>query len=271
MKPRNCPVNKYVLSIILILLMAAGVSAQVDSVRLNRKYLESYWTDTRDMVTAPVRWKGRQWLGLAAFSGTTFALTALDEPVRDYMQKHQDPALARISRYGLEPFGNLYSFGTIAGFLVHGLWTGNDRSRSTALMAAESYVLSGLLVRISKILAGRSRPDAPWNPGPDEWEGPFNGKSFPSGHTTSAFAVASVIAWQYRETKWVPAAAWTVASAVAMSRMYDNKHWLSDAFAGAVIGAATGRFICRQHDNSRLLISPGFSAGNSGMKIVLRW
>lgn len=271
MKPRNCPVNKYVLSIILIFLMAAGVSAQVDSVRLNRKYLESYWTDTRDMVTAPVRWKGRQWLGLAAFSGTTFALTALDEPVRDYMQKHQDPALARISRYGLEPFGNLYSFGTIAGFLVHGLWTGNDRSRSTALMAAESYVLSGLLVRISKILAGRSRPDAPWNPGPDEWEGPFNGKSFPSGHTTSAFAVASVIAWQYRETKWVPAAAWTVASAVAMSRMYDNKHWLSDAFAGAVIGAATGRFICRQHDNSRLLISPGFSAGNSGMKIVLRW
>lgn len=271
MKPRNCPVNKYALPIILIFLLAAGVSAQVDSVRLNRKYLESYWTDTKDMVSAPVRWEGRQWLQLAAVSGMTLALTALDDPMQDFLQKHQDPVLTRISRHGLEPFGNLYSFGTMAGFLVHGLWAGNNRSRSTALIAAESYVLSGLLVRIPKILAGRSRPDAPWHPGPGEWKGPFNGKSFPSGHATSAFAVASVIAWQYRETRWVPALAWTVASAVAMSRMYDNKHWLSDAFAGAVIGTVTGRFICNQHDNSRVMISPGFSASNSGMKIVYRW
>lgn len=59
--------------------------------------------------------------------------------------------------------------------------------------------------------------------------------SFPSGHTSTAFAMATSLSIQYK--KWyvvVPAFAW--AGSVAYSRMYLGEHYPTDVFAGAVIG-----------------------------------
>jgi membrane-associated phospholipid phosphatase len=62
-----------------------------------------------------------------------------------------------------------------------------------------------------------------------------DGKSFPSGHTTLAFATATTLALEYK--KWyitVPAFAW--ASAVGYSRMRLGRHYPTDVAAGAVVG-----------------------------------
>lgn len=260
------------LSIILFFILLVSFSdAQVDSVRLNKQYLNHYLTDTRDWFTAPVNWKGNDWLKMAAFTGTTVVLTAIDQSVNDFFLSHQKEVISSVSKYGLEPMGNYYAYAAMAGFLAHGYFSGNDRSRSTGLLAIESYILSGLLVRIPKYAFGRSRPDAWWGPGPNEWKGPVNGKSFPSGHTTSAFAVASVIAYQYKDKPWVPVTAYTLASIAGISRVYDNRHWISDVFAGAVFGTVTGRFICKQHQQSQLMFEPVSLDGISGVKMVYRW
>jgi hypothetical protein len=260
------------ISIILFFFLLVSFSeAQVDSVRLNKQYLTHYYTDTRDWITAPVKWKGKDWLKLAAFTGTTVTLTAIDQPVNDFFQKHQKEAISSVSKYGFEPLGNIYAYAAMAGFLAHGYFSGNNRSRSTGLLAIESYIVSGLLVRIPKYGFGRSRPDVWWGPGPYEWKGPINGKSFPSGHTTSAFAVASVIAYQYKDKPWVPITAYSLASLAGISRVYDNRHWLSDVFAGAIFGTVTGRFICRQHQHSQFLLEPVSIDGISGVKMVYRW
>ena len=146
------------ISIILFFILLVSFSdAQVDSVRLNKLYFTHYYTDTRDWFTSPLTWKGKDWLKMAAIAGTTTALTALDQPVNDFFQSNQKEGLSSVSKYGLEPMGNYYAYAAMAGFLAHGYYSGDNRSRSTGLLAIESYILSGLLVRIPKYAFGRSR------------------------------------------------------------------------------------------------------------------
>jgi membrane-associated phospholipid phosphatase len=255
----------------LIFFLIPEVFGLSDSAKFAKTVIPDIWTDSRDLVTAPVRWDGKDWMKLVAIGGTTAALTAVDRPVQEFFQKHQTPLLSDVSAYALEPFGNIYSFTTMAGFLAHGFIARSDRSISTGLLALESYLISGLIVRVPKLFAGRVRPDAWWGPTPGEWRGPGKGKSFPSGHTTSAFAVASVIAFRYSGHKWVPVTAYTLAALTGVSRMYDNRHWLSDVFAGAVIGTVTGRFICRQKRNNQLSLQPARIGGLSGLQLVYHW
>lgn len=159
----------------------------------------------------------------------------------------------------------------IGGFVAAGELFDQPRSRSTGYLAAGSFLISGLLVRIPKLLAGRQRPDA-WPPSsPSGFKGPFKGSSFPSGHTTAAFSVASVIAFQYGHKKWVPVVAYSVAGLTGISRMYDNRHWLSDVFAGAVLGTLTGRMICNSHQQDPVQIVPAFTGGVPGFSMTYTW
>lgn len=67
----------------------------------------------------------------------------------------------------------------------------------------------------------------------------FDPYSFPSGHTSSAFAIASSLSLSYPE--WyviVPSAAW--ASAMGLTRMWHGVHYPSDVLVGAAIGVASG-------------------------------
>ena len=74
---------------------------------------------------------------------------------------------------------------------------------------------------------------------------PFSGSiSFPSGHTTAAFAAASVIATEYAHPA-VGIAAYGLASAVGVARMYAGAHFLSDVVAAGLLGTAVGRSVAR--------------------------
>ena len=67
--------------------------------------------------------------------------------------------------------------------------------------------------------------------------------SFPSGHSMEAFAVATIIARRYgRDHRWVPYAAYGLASLVAFSRLPLNVHFLSDVVMGGAIGYSISRF-----------------------------
>lgn len=80
-----------------------------------------------------------------------------------------------------------------------------------------------------------------------------NDASFPSGHTSTAFTLATSLTLQYK--KWyvaIPLFAW--ASSVGYSRMYLGEHYPTDVLAGAVIGI--GSAYLSEWLNKKLLPPP---------------
>lgn len=129
-----------------------------------------------------------------------------------------------------EPMGELADFGDIMGQLVPNILyiggmhlyrdEGNNRQRRNLMFDTTLY--TGLTVTILKHLVGEERPDG------------SNDLSFPSGHTSTAFAFAAVVGIEH-DLKWsIPA--YTLATIVGASRINDDAHYLHDVVFGATLG-----------------------------------
>ncbi|OGS00582.1 MAG: hypothetical protein A3G41_06605 [Elusimicrobia bacterium RIFCSPLOWO2_12_FULL_59_9] len=126
-----------------------------------------------------------------------------------------------------------------AGFYLSGMLAGSERARRTGVLAAEAAVLTGVPTMALKAAAGRTRPH---DRGAFFFKpfGHSSSPSFPSGHTSTAFALGSVVADNY-DSLWVDILAYGAAASVGFARVYQEKHWTSDVIAGAVIGTAMGK------------------------------
>ena len=127
----------------------------------------------------------------------------------------------------------------LAGY-VTGRLAGLPGLSAATVRVAGATLGAAVLCQGVKLAVGRARPDAA--PGdPDEFR-PFSrlDASFPSGHTTVAFAAASAIDAESR-ARWVPWVAYPAAAAVGWARVSENHHWLSDVTAGAALGFWAGR------------------------------
>jgi membrane-associated phospholipid phosphatase len=104
---------------------------------------------------------------------------------------------------------------------------------------------------VIKVLAGRERPYVTADTNPHSF-GLFRGlrghdwSSFPSGHTTAAFAAAASVTAETRD--WWPRSHWAIgtlmyggATIVGLSRIYNDAHWASDVVVGAAIGTFAGQ------------------------------
>jgi hypothetical protein len=130
-----------------------------------------------------------------------------------------------------------------------GRFTGAKHAENTGLLAAEAIADTQILSWGLKAMNGRLHPSEipPHGNFRDTWfkyNGTWNNPgSFPSGHSISAFATAAVFATRYREHRWVPWVAYTIATAVSLSRVPDLAHFPSDIFAGAALGYATAHYV----------------------------
>ena len=134
-------------------------------------------------------------------------------------------------------FGNgAYDLLFIGGYGLFGAAKKDGYMKETALMAAESFLAANAVGSLLKYSVGRARPYI--EEGKKHFT-PFVFKtsrtSFPSGHTVSAFSVATVFA-QRSDYISVKILVYTMASATAFERVYSDKHWASDVFFGAALG-----------------------------------
>lgn len=130
-----------------------------------------------------------------------------------------------------------------AGLFVASLATRNGRFQNAAFTSWQALVYADLITRTLKSVVGRVRPSA--GMGPDRFR-PFSGHhSFPSGHTTVAFAVMS--AWVFSYPHTATYALLALSTGTAFARVAHNRHWPTDVFAGAAIGICTARFLVRRH------------------------
>lgn len=256
---------------LLLAILSNIAFAQIDTISLNKAYIKKYWDDTKSIITSPARWQQDDWITLGVLISGTGSLMFADQAIADFSQEHRSNEIDRFSANFMEPFDLEYSMLLMSGFFAHGILAKNKKSVSTALLAFESYVLASLITRVPKNLLGRERPDNWEGNGPFVFKGPFHGNSFPSGHTTASFAIASVIATQYREHKWVPIVAYSVASLTGLSRVYDNKHWLTDVVAGATIGTLVGNLVSHRSADSKLSVVPIGNSNFQGVRLSYTW
>lgn len=206
--------------------------------------VKRYATDAAAIARAPLQWDEAMWRKVAIITAADAAAFAADESIADAVQRNRGHASDQFAKT-ITPLGGGRALQLSGATLLLGLATHNPRLRDTGRDAIEASILAaGLITPAIKRVAGRSRPLQ--NEGAFAFDPLSANESFPSGHATNAFAVASVFA-AHSDGWVVPAIAYTLATGVAVSRVNDNVHFTSDVIAGAAIGTAVGRSIVARH------------------------
>lgn len=220
---------------VMSLALATSVQAQVQDTILKKSTLLT----------------GKDALLLGAFTLGTVLVAPIDLQIASRLQdpRAQENRFLRTAATGFRLLGDPGSFLTGAGIYLVGRLDGQRRLQTLGLHSVESILLADILGGGIKIVTGRQRPFVDIkNPYSFQlWRG-FQGdqyRSFPSGHTITAFAFASTVT---REVQfWHPHAGWLVgtvfyggATLVGLSRIYNNMHWASDVMGGAAIGTIVG-------------------------------
>ena len=133
----------------------------------------------------------------------------------------------------------------------------NERLADVGWHGTEALIIGELVAVVVKGTMGRQRPYV--NPRNSNSYGLFRGfgggdkfRSFPSGHSTSAFAAAAAVTSEtsrfWPEGQWIIGPIlYTGAALTGVSRMYNNRHWASDVLIGAGIGTFAGLKVVRYH------------------------
>jgi membrane-associated phospholipid phosphatase len=206
--------------------------------QLNATYLKSYISDSKQVVTAPLRWNAGQYAAAALVTSGVVALAFYDDAISKYFLQNQTSGTKQLSTV-LRPLGNEWVvLGGSAGLYVMGQFIKKEKASCAGLQNIKAVLISSAFIFGVKHLTHRSRPFM--NEGSNNWNvlsNQWNYTSFPSGHSTFAFATATTFSSMSKK-KMVPIIAYSIASGVALSRIHDQKHWASDVLAGAAIGTA---------------------------------
>lgn len=226
--------------------------------RINKAYLKSYWTEFKGVATAPAHWGRKDWTTFAVVTGSAGVMMLVgDKPVQEFLQRNRYEAINSASKV-FYPLGNRLPPALITGMYIAGVVTKNRKLEHLSLSVAKSLALSTAFYVATKATIRRMRPDRTDNP--RKFAAPFTQETytgFPSGHSNTAFAVATAFAMEYKDKKWVSWVAYSLASLTALDRMYQNRHWTSDV----IIGASIGHFVTKkvyQLQNKRRSLPTGF-------------
>lgn len=231
------------------------VPSMQSAVSSGTSYFVLLRSDARRLALGPLEWDRSTWLKAGAAVAVVGGVMLADEKIRAEVRREDLDFLAKASLF-VEPLGAEYSWGVLAGYYTVGRFTGNATAGAVARDGfAASLFSAGVVTPLLKELTGRTRP----RDTEQEYQFQRGGRSFPSGHTTQAFAIASVIA-AHSESRWVDAAAYGTAALVGYARMRHGAHYASDVTAGAIIGTVIGRSVVSMHSEGRNVeVSPYLS------------
>ncbi len=215
-------------------------STKTNAQRLG-SFVKNVMSDQKAIWTSPFHLSGNDAKLLAAFGAATAGLVATDSRTSAWVDHRRGLSL---------PSGQVSSLGTIFGtggvaaaFFIAGRAKNDARATETGVLSAEALIDSGVVVGVIKHIMQRPKPSL------DGGRGHFfnGGMSFPSGHSASAWSVATVIAHEYKDKPLLHYGAYAAAVAVGISRYAGRSHFLSEVLLGSAIGFYTGRYVYRSH------------------------
>ena len=216
-------------------------------------------------------------IGALAAGSLGLVIFANDKEIMNLVQDHRN-----ILPDGAYSFGNAMGHyegigSVIIGSYFLGAVFDNDKLKKVGLISIPALAATGIVTEAFKNIFGRVRPNH--TDGAYDFFVPGN-KSFFSGHTSSAFSLATVISEAYgKDYPIVPYIAYGVASLTALSRMADRKHWGSDVFLGAIAGHLITKVVYHMLSNREsvpanqrwLSITPEIDFANNGLRINVEY
>ncbi len=194
-----------------------------------------------------------------AFAGTAIALREFADGTTDkeygVEQDFKPFGLPKtLSNIGevYDEFGSKRSVIALSGSaLAGGLAFGDKKLRETSILIVASLAGTMGITMTGKRIFGRTRPYK--EVGPHDFNflkfsAEHQYQSFPSGHTSSVFAMVTVVAKQYPKT-WVKVPAYLMGVSVAMQRIVSRNHWVSDTFVGGSLGYFVASFAVKYNKN----------------------
>lgn len=149
--------------------------------------------------------------------------------------------------------GPLVQMGGAFATYAIGRWSNSPTVANVGADLVRAQVLTQGIVQGIKFTAGRTRPDG-------------TSRSFPSGHSASAFATGTVLQRHFGWKVGIPA--YGLATYVAASRLSQNRHYLSDVIFGAALGILAGRQVTVPIGRTRFALTPQAVRGGAAISLV---
>jgi hypothetical protein len=239
-------ISKAINIFLLLLLFPILLHAQ------NDYNLEQFFDETGDYYSAPLNWDKNDFLTFGLVAATTYGIMQFDDSIKNEVSKinsNKKHWLMEAGRYWGEPVPSLALSGIL---LIHGYSANNETTKKIGFEISQSFFYAVTVTSALKIVFGRARPYtgssantfAPFSFNNSNW-------SHPSGHTTVAFSLSAVLAGNTSNDA-LKVLAFVPAVLTAASRVYQNYHWASDVFLGAMIGYFTGKFVADLHQQKEV-------------------
>jgi len=198
------------------------------------------------VLTSPVRWQGKDWAIFGSVLAGTFALSYLDEPFDDLMQRNRSGFADRLNDVGIEYGEPRTAVVLTGGLYLTGLIADSGWLRESCVIISASLLSSGVIQSTTKVAAGRARPHV--GLGHDEFD-PFRGEedyySFFSGHTMVAMIISHTFAKRIAHPI-ASAAFYGLGAAAGLARTYNRDHWLTDVALGNALAITSVNSISKR-------------------------
>ncbi len=178
-------------------------------------------------------WSGKNVVPFLVGSVAAGSASFLDETVRNDVEGNELLGWGSTFETGGGP---VYSTIFVASLFTAGRLVHNGRFRAATYDMLDAAIVNFAYTEAIKYAVGRERPN-----GQDD-------KSFPSGHTSNAFTLATVAQRHYGWKIGIPS--YVLAGLMGASRIDQDKHWLSDVVAGAAVGTVVGLTVVRVNSRS---------------------
>jgi membrane-associated phospholipid phosphatase len=212
---------------------------------LEKSFFRDLARDQKHIWTSPFRVRAKDLKWILPLAATTAILIPTDRHVTSAVREEalEHPNQITASRWVSRVGSPEMTFGLAGGMYAIGYFAHDDKLRETGLLSASALVHSSIVVSALKFATNRQRPEQGDGRG-RFWTG---GRSFPSGHAGTSFALATVIAHEYRDKPLIRWGAYGVAAAISASRVSSLKHHPSDIVIGSALGYLIGRYVVREH------------------------
>jgi membrane-associated phospholipid phosphatase len=190
-----------------------------------------------------------QWAkGTVLGGGAILGGALLDKPVDRFIEKHAGSSVSR----AWDNVGKGMPV-VLAGVAAGAVAFGDSRTQNIGIISMESIAGAVAVSIATKHIVGRARPSE----GQGQWSKTTDrsNASFPSNHSTVAFAAVTPFAQEY-DAPWL----YGLAAASSMGRVAGRQHWMSDVVAGGVLGYAMGSWLWqtqRNNTGSSFAVAPG--------------